>query len=94
MQNLTNLKNQANSLFGLKITRSYIEGELFFMISENIRLTRSIMTRLMGVATQEKIFKLHERFNNLGLNDREMSFLMPTIITNSSKNFKINSFIL
>ena len=94
MQNLINFKNQANALFGLKITRSYIEGELFFMIAENIRLTRSIMTRLMGVAVQEKIFKLHERFNNLGLNDREISLLMPSIATCSSKNFKIHSFIL
>ena len=64
------------------------------MITENVRLTSGVMARLLGVSAQEEIFKFHERFNNLGLNDREMSLLMPTIITNSSKNFKLNSFIL
>ena len=60
------------------------------MIKENLRLTRGLMARLMGVTAQERIFKILERFNNLGLNDREMSLLMPTIMTNSSKSFKIN----
>ena len=60
------------------------------MIKENLRLTRGLMARLMGVTAQERIFKFQERFNNLGLNDREMSLLMPAIMTNSSKSFKIN----
>ena len=60
------------------------------MIKENLRVTRSLMARLLGTATQEKIFKFHEKINNLCLKDREMSFLMPTIMTYSSKNFKIN----
>ena len=70
----------------LKVTRSFIKGELFSMIAENVRLTSGVMARLLGVTAQEKIFKFHERFNSLGLNDREMSFLMPTIVTISGKN--------
>lgn len=76
-------------MFGIKVTRSFIEGELFFLITENLRLTRGIMARIMGATLQEKIFKFHERFNNLGLKDREMSLLMPTLMTYSSKIFKI-----
>jgi hypothetical protein len=60
------------------------------MIKENLRVTRGLMASLLGASTQEKIFKFHERINNLCLKDREMSFLMPTIMTYSSKNFKIN----
>lgn len=73
-------------LFGIKVSKSYIGGEGFFMISENIRITRGLTARLMGAHTQERIFKFHERINNLGLNDREMSLFMPTISTYSSKN--------
>ena len=62
---------------------------MFFMITENLRVTRGFISRLIGVAAQEKVFKFHERINNLGLNDREMSLLMPTIMTYTSKNFKI-----
>ena len=56
------------------------------MIAENVRLTSGIVARLLGVAAQEKIFKFHERFNSLCLNDREMSLLMPMLVTISSKN--------
>ena len=75
-------------LFGMKVTRSYIGGEVFFMITENLRLTRGLVARLMGATIQEKIFKFHERFNNLHLKDREISLLMPTVFTYSSKNFQ------
>ena len=76
-------------MFGIKVTRSFIEGELFFLITENLRLTRGIMARIMGATLQERIYKFHERLNNLGLKDREMSLLMPTLMTYSSKNYKI-----
>ena len=59
------------------------------MITENVRLTSGVMARLLGVSAQENIFKFHERFNSLCLSDREMSLLMPTLMTYSSKNFKI-----
>ena len=75
---------------GLKVTRSFIGGEFFFMIGDNLRLTRGFIARLMGAAVQERIFKFHEGINSLGLNDREMSLLMPAIMTYTSKNFKIN----
>ena len=74
-------------LLGLKVTRSFIGGEIFIMITENIRFTRGFIARLLGVVAQEKIFKFHERINNLGLNDREMSLIMPTIMTYASKIF-------
>ena len=56
------------------------------MITENVRLTSGVMARLLGVSAQENIFKFHERFNSLCLIDREMSLLMPTLVTISSKN--------
>ena len=73
-------------MFGINVTRSFIEGELFFLITENLRLTRGLMARLIGVAAQEKIFKFHEELNSLGLSHREMSFLMPSVMTYSSNN--------
>ena len=73
-------------MFGINVTRTFIEGELFFLITENLRLTRGLMARLIGAAAQEKIFKFHEELNSLGLSLREMSFLMPSVMTYSSKN--------
>ena len=77
----------AKRLLSLKITRSFIGGECYFMIAENFQLTRGFFARLIGVAAQQKMFEFHKRINNLSLKDREMSLLMPTIMTYSSKKF-------
>jgi hypothetical protein len=77
-------------LIGLKVSRTFIGGEVFFLIKQNVRLTRGLLARLLGTTVQERIFKFHERLDKLNPNDREMSFLMPTVVTYSGKNFKIN----
>jgi hypothetical protein len=87
----TLLTEHTTTLIPLKLNTTYIEGEQFFMIMQNIRITPALISRIMGQTMFERINEFNDRLRALDLRDSEMALLMPFIMSSPSGSYKTKS---
>lgn len=75
------LAQHTSTLLGIKFNKSFIGGEQFFMIMQNIRINPALTRRLMGDALCENLFGFDKRLKALDLRDSEIALLMPYVMS-------------
>lgn len=73
-------------IFAIRSTKLYINGETFYMDGET-HLNRKKIMKAFGFNDSMIIFEFHRRLNELNLSDYELAWLIPYVITSSSKLF-------
>lgn len=75
------LADHTKTLLGIRMNKTFIDDEQFFMIMQNIRFTKALASRLMGPTIVEKVFEFNYRLNALKLRDSEIALLIPYVMS-------------
>lgn len=75
------LKCRSFAVFGLRVQYLFDEHNEYFMMADNIQLSRQVMEHGFGKPFTDYIFGYHDRLNKLGLTVSEIAVLCPLVIS-------------
>lgn len=77
----TIVKNHTFALLSFRMQYLYADNEIYYMLSDDIQMSRNLMRRTVGEMLAQKIYDYHERIETLGFTDHELAAICPFFLS-------------
>lgn len=77
----TIVMNHTFALLSFRMQYLYADNEIYYMLSDDVQMSRNLMRRTVGEMLAQKIYGYHERIETLGFTDHELAAICPFFLS-------------